>query len=296
MASNQIKFIERGLYRYGKKFYARYNGKHLGTFSTLDLARVAYRHARSSIRRGRSPKKTFSHIVIPPLLIRKGDDLSHVESLAYFIAKRKPSAIICLGNWWGLNSLYNIPSEEVNYENVMAELRHGNLAMKKFLSILEEAIDNSTWLPQQIFFYGSREAELNRVKREKPSFRELLTIEALDLYGWIIPDYLEPYVLDGILYAHRFYDFINQVPLEGNYQELISMFEMSFVHSGESEFSFGFHPNSAEILKQGLSGGRYNKWDQSGFQGIYCLNNVFKGRYDLETVSLNSIISGKVRS
>lgn len=289
------ELVERGIYSYGNQFYAKYNGKHLGTFATYELAKVAYRHARASTRRGRSPKKTFSHIVIPPVKIRTLEDLSHIEALGHFIVRRKPTAIICLGDWWGLKAGYNVPITDIDFPKLRDELQHGNLAMQTLMSPIEAAIDSSNWLPQQVFCYGERELDLHRMVKNKPAQKKVIGISHLELFGWIIPEDRCPVIIDGILYTHHFYDFQLDVPLMKSDKELIELFEMSYVQAGDSQFSYTYHPNNAGVLRQGLTGGAYNRYESGIFQGVFCLNNVYKGRYDLETVSLNSIISGKAR-
>lgn len=252
----------------------------------------------------------ISHGYIPDTQVKPGDSIEHIIAMGRYFAKHRPTRIIMIGDWWDMPSLssYDQPGcEGWEYKDVMKDYEAGNVAMRAFMKELKRA---RGYKPDLHFCMGNHEERILRASRDpfKRQFREWLSYDMLDLKGWTVHQYQDIVELDGVHYSHLFInpESIMCSNLGGNNIALrIKKLGVSFVSGHEQRTLMGFIYNALGRRLRGLVSGAFYMHDEGYlgpqknrqyWRGIYMLNEVKDGDYDLCEVSLGFLMrrySGK---
>lgn len=147
---------------------------------------------------------TKKHIVIPDTQVRPGVNISHMEWIGKYIAEKRPSTVIHLGDHWDMASLSSYDKGKKSFEGrtYRADVEAGNEA----LEILTRNIKAGSPKTRLVLLRGNHE---NRIERAVEDTRELENAIGYHDFndvalGWEVVPFLQQIEIDGILYCHFF--------------------------------------------------------------------------------------------
>lgn len=156
---------------------------------------------------GSSPAKSrpTSHIVIPDTQCKPGVDLEHLRWAGKYIAEREPDVVVHLGDHWDMESLSEYDRGKKSFEGrrYTADIAAGN----RGLEMLMAGIARCRRKPRLIFLRGNHEQRIERCVEAEPRLEGAVGYHDMDeaLTGWEVQDFLRPITIDGVAYAHYFY-------------------------------------------------------------------------------------------
>jgi hypothetical protein len=235
------------------------------------------------------------HVFIPDTQQRPGVSSDHLEWVGSYIHDKKPDVIVHAGDHWDMPSL-NFHGSALKLEGARYrdDIEAGNAALLR----LTKAIlgRSKTCTPKLILLRGNHENRINRAIGENPRFAD--TIGEKDFndveLGWRPVPFLAPITIDGIMYAHYFYNTLTGRPYGGN-----CIYKLKQIHAS---FTMG-HVQGLDQAQIALPGGRRLRGLVAGscylhneeyigpqgnkeWRGILVKHEVCNGQYDLMEVSL----------
>jgi hypothetical protein len=245
-----------------------------------------------------------NHLVI-------GDPHAHFEHdnkravwLGHLINDLKPDVVVCLGDTADMPSLssYDRGKRSFQGRTYQADI----LAHEDFQGRLWDVVRSSKKrLPLRVTLIGNHEQRIERAIEIQPELEGVISYDDLELeryydeviyYEGSTPGVKE---LDGILYAHYMVSGISNRPISSEHSAytLLSKHHVSCVVGHSHLFDYCLRTKGDGLKVQGLVAGCYLDWEPSfageanklWWRGICHLKNVDSGRYDLETISLESI-------
>lgn len=243
------------------------------------------------------------HVIIPDTQIRPGDDLKFIEHIGKYIIAMKPDVIVQIGDWADMPSLSSWDKGKKSYEGrkYKADIEAANAA----LGILNQCIYNEIkrleaghrkrWSPRRIFTTGNHEARIDRVIEDDRKLEGLVSTDDLDFArtGWEVYPFLEPVVVDGVVYCHYLTSGVMGRPIT-TAQALLTKRHMSCVvgHQQGKQIATAQRADG-RLMTAIIAGSCYeHNEDYLGaqgnnhFRGIVVLNEVQDGQYDEMFVSL----------
>lgn len=152
------------------------------------------------------------HCVIPDVQSKPGVQNDHMTWVGNYIAEKKPDVIVCIGDFWDMESLSiydkgKLPFEGRRYVNCV---KAGRTAMEKLLRPVEEmnrvAKKGQQYKPEMHFTLGNHEIRIVRLVDDNPEYSGKFSLDDLGIqeYGWTMHDFLRVVTVDGIQYSHYF--------------------------------------------------------------------------------------------
>jgi hypothetical protein len=202
---------------YGSAFLAIKAGATTVPRNTLDL--------RVNTARIRGLKPTFRkdapriysrqrlgrmHCVIPDVQSKPGVRNDHMEWVGNYIAEKKPDVVVCIGDFWDMESLSvydkgKLPFEGRRYVNCV---KAGRTAMEKLLKPIDDynRTAKEKYKPEMHFTMGNHEIRIVRLADNNPEYEGKFSLDDLGIadYGWKVHDFLKVIKIDGVEYAHYF--------------------------------------------------------------------------------------------
>ena len=156
------------------------------------------------------------------------------------------------------------------------------------------------WSPRLVFCLGNHEYRIQRAIESDAKLEGLMSYEDFDLkeMGWEVYDFLEPVVIDGIVYCHYFTSGVMGRPVT-NARLLLQKKMMSCVqgHVQDRDIAFGRRADGKAVT--GIFAGIFYQHDEDyltpqtngSWSGIWMLNEVDDGGFDEMPVSMNYLRS-----
>jgi hypothetical protein len=149
-------------------------------------------------------KKLTSHLVIPDTQVKPGVNTDHLEYIGRFIVDRKPDVVVHLGDHWDMPSLSSYDKGKRNAENqrYQADIDAGIAGMERMLAPLKGMVKK----PRLVMLTGNHEERIERLANDEARLTGKIGYQDLqrEAMGWEVYDFLEPVVIDGIVYCHFF--------------------------------------------------------------------------------------------
>ncbi len=152
------------------------------------------------------------------------------------------------------------------------------------------------WAPRKIITLGNHEDRITRAINADSQLEGVLSIKKLgfEKYGWEVIPYLQPIWLDGIAYAHYFYNPLTGKPLSGeNILLRIKTLGHSFTMGHQQVLQYGLRTVAKRSQHGLVAGSSYlHPEDYLGpqgnahWRGIIVKHQVKDGSYDPMFVSL----------
>ena len=151
------------------------------------------------------------------------------------------------------------------------------------------------WTPDKYITLGNHEDRINRAVNVNPQLEETLSIDKLELsrYGWEVVPFLQPLWLDGVCYAHYFYNPMTSKPYGGAIETRLKNIGHSFSQGHQQVLLYGLRTVSKGTQHGLVAGSSYlhpedymGPQANSHWRGIVIKHQVREGSYDPMFVSL----------
>jgi len=237
------------------------------------------------------------HLVIPDVQSKPGVRNDHLDWIGNYIVEKKPDVLICIGDFWDMESLSmydkgKLPFEGRRYVNCV---KSGQVAMEKLLKPIEEfnRTTKQKYKPRMVFTLGNHEHRIIRLADNNPEYEGKFDIADLGIkdYGWEMHDFLKVVEIDGVEYSHYFTSGVMGRPASSA-AAMLRERQRSCTMGHVQHTDIAMHKKTQQI---GLFCGTCYLHDEHylGYQGnsqrrqIVVKHEVEQGRYDPMFVSLN---------
>ena len=233
------------------------------------------------------------HIVIPDTQVSPEHPYDHLGWIGRYIRDRYEGrhnvTVIHLGDHWDMPSLssYDKGKRAMEGRRIYDDLKAGNEAFAR----LDEPLD---WDVRKVFLMGNHEERLVRATDNDAQLHGVLSLDDFNTLDWEWYPFLEPVCIDGVYYAHYFYNSMNGRPIAGMIETRIKNIGHSFTQGHQQTLMYGVRP----VLRgfhHGLVAGACYMHDETykgpqgndHWRGIIVCNEVRDGNYDPMFVSLD---------
>lgn len=243
-----------------------------------------------------------THVVIPDVQIRDGDDTKFLSRIGQYIVNKKPDVIIQIGDFADMPSLSSYDAGKKSFEGrrYVKDIEAATEAMKALLGPIKEynikAKKNKEKLykPRLVLTLGNHEQRIIRAVENDPKLEGLISINDLPYQDWEVIPYLEVINIDGINYSHFFTSGVMGRPI-GNAKLLLQKKHQSCVqgHVQTLDIATDYRADGTPII--GLFTGTCYEHNEdylgpqgnNYFRGIHFLYEVTNGSFYHHAISLN---------
>lgn len=161
-------------------------------------------------------KSLPSHLILPDTHCHPKYDNQRLRAAGNFIAEKRPSTVVCLGDFADLPSLYlkekgKLSFEGRRYKDDIDAVKHGTAELFRGFSTIRG------YRPRLVMCLGNHEARIKRVCQENPELNGFLTLDDLGYAkaGWEVYPFLRPVNVDSITYCHYYVSGVKGLPISG---------------------------------------------------------------------------------
>jgi hypothetical protein len=245
----------------------------------------------------------MNHLVIPDCQVREGSDFSYLEWIGNYIIDKKPDKIICLGDFADMPSLssFDIGKKSFEGKRYKKDIEAAHVAMQTLIdpihnyNIKQLKNKHKLYEPELHLTLGNHENRINKVIESDPKFDGTIGMDDLHYwnFGWIVHDFLQPIVLDGVCYSHYFISGVMGRPVTSA-KLLLQKKHMSCVqgHNQNMEIHIEYKGDGKRItcLFAGTCNKQYEDYlgpqGNNYFRGIHMLYDVCDGEFYCHTIPL----------
>lgn len=240
-------------------------------------------------------KKLKSHAIIPDTQVTPDAPIDHLRWIGRYLAERKPDVIIHLGDHWDMRSLssYDRGKKASEGWRYTEDIEAGNVA----LDLLDGPLRRKGWAPRKYMLRGNHENRIERAANDEARLEGAVSEKHFNdrELGWRPVPFLEPLYLDGVAYAHYFYNPNTGRPIGGMIETRLKTVGHSFTQGHEQTLKYGLVDSLGRRPRQGLIAGAcyLHEEDYKGpqgnahWRGIIIKHEVDGGSYDPMFVSLD---------
>lgn len=240
-------------------------------------------------------RQTKTHIVIPDTQTKAGVPLAHMDWIGQFIRDEYDGAdltVIHLGDHWDMPSLssYDKGKGSMEGRRYVKDIDTGNEAFHRLSDPFADV------LCDRHFLTGNHENRIARAAENDVQMEGLVTLDDLDTCDWNVHDFLDPVTLDGVTYAHYFYNPMTGRPFGGQSVDTrIKTIGYTFVMGHQPGLQRGMRSLTNGQRIHGIIAGSCYLHDEEylgpqgnhAWQGIVVLHQVERGNFDVMEVSLD---------
>lgn len=250
----------------------------------------------------------MKHLIIPDTQVKPEYPIDHLEWAGKYAVDKKPDVIVHLGDHWDMPSLstYDVGKKSFEGRRYTSDIQAGIDAMELFLKPIRKEQKRlkkgkrKRWNPRLVFCLGNHEHRIERAVESDAKLEGLISYDDLQLeeMGWEVYDFLEPVILDGIVYSHYFTSGVMGRPVS-NAKLLLQKKMMSCVqgHVQDRDIAFARKADGAAVT--GIFAGIYYQHDEDyltpqtngSWSGVWMLNEIDNGSFDEMPVSINYLRS-----
>jgi len=236
--------------------------------------------------------------------VKDGVDLSYLTWVGKYLAEKKPDVIVQIGDFSDMPSLssYDIGKKSFEGRRYKTDIEVTRKAMELLLAPIKEYNERARrnkdkqYRPRMVLTLGNHEERISRAVEGDPKLDGTISLSDLkyEHYGWEVIPYLEPIVIDGVVYAHYFTSGVMGRPVTSA-AALLSKKHMSAVmgHVQNRQIAYANRADGSQITglfsgccylhDEDYLGSQGNKY----WRGIWMLHEVNNGSFDEMPVSLN---------
>ena len=252
--------------------------------------------------------KAKKHIFLPDSQVKPGVPLDHLTAAGNYIVEKQPDVVIDAGDFGDMPSLSGYDPKGSKYhegKRYLADIEsvhHGmNLLMTPLWEYNKKAKLNKhkTYNPQLEMLGGNHEDRIQRAVNHDPKLEGLMSLKDLkyEEFGWRVHPFLQPVIIDGIVYNHYFPSGQMGRPCSSA-QAIISKYHMSCVagHQQGRNVAYGKRGDGKTITSI-IAGSFYqheeeylNPVTNNHWRGLIVLHEVNDGQFDEMWVSINYLL------
>ncbi|AGC35277.1 constituent protein [Pseudomonas phage PaP4] len=252
-----------------------------------------------------SKKYNEDTLVIADTQVRSEVNIDHIGNLGEWIARNRPKRIVHIGDHWDMPSLssYDRGTAKIEGRRVLADIQAGNDAMRVLLDPLRRLQQHQAgckkriYRPEMHFFIGNHEERIKRYENSNPALQGFIGYDHFDLSDWIVHDFLDVGVIEGVAFAHYFYNPNSGRPYGGSAEHRLNKIKRSFVQGHEQGFKYHIEAVGKKRI-HGLVVGSFYTHDESykgpqgndHWRGVALLRNHKDGEYDLKLMSVEEFL------
>jgi len=245
------------------------------------------------------------HFIIPDTQVKPEVALDHLTAAGNYIVAKQPDVIIHMGDHWDMHSLshYDRGTRKGEGARYQEDINAGLRGMEALLDPIKKynkrkrKNKEKQYKPRMVFHLGNHEERILRHVNANPELEGKLGFHDLKLeqFGWEVPRYLQPVEIDGITYAHYFYNPMSGHPWGGKCTTKINNIGFSFVMGHQQGLDIAMkHLANGKTIRGAVAGSFYQhlegyKGEQANdhWQGCLMLHEVKDGNYCLMELSLD---------
>lgn len=250
----------------------------------------------------------MEHFVIPDTQCKKDTPLNHLEAAGNYIVDRRPEVIIHLADHWDMPSLSEYDKGKKSFEGrrYKDDIDAGHEGMAALLNPITQYNNirkknkEKLYKPRMVFTTGNHEFRIDRTLEIEPRLEGVIGQEQFNLekYGWEVYPFLTPVEINGVYYAHYFYNPMTGRPYGGKCHTRLNSIGFSFTMGHQQGKDVGEkHLANGQTIR-GLVAGSFYQHDEEykGPQGNHhwrgCLykHEVKDGNYCLMELSLDYLL------
>lgn len=232
------------------------------------------------------------HFILPDVQVTPKHSFNWLKKIGQHVVDERPDVIICLGDFWDMNSLSSYDKGTVNAEGkrVSDDIVAGKKAMQVFLKPLRDLQKqqrknkHKVYHPRMVFLIGNHEERIMRHVKYNPELQGFLSYDSLELEqdGWEVYDFLKPVKIDGVAYSHYFTNPFTGRAMGGSVQNMLKQIGQSFVMGHKQVLEYTTRGLPTGQMQHGIIIGACYKHDEGykGHQG----NTHFRGYAVLDRV------------
>lgn len=245
-----------------------------------------------------------THLVIPDTQVKPGVLTDHLGWIGRYIVDTRPDVVVHLGDHWDLPSLssYDRGKRQFEGRRLASDIKAGNAGLWQLTEPLlqREEVDRrggrKLYRPRRVLLRGNHEHRLTRAVDDHAELEGVLDFSLFndtDL-GWEVHDFLEPVVIDGVTYAHYFYNPMTGKPWGGMVSTMLKNIGHTFTMGHRQTFDVAIRYVGNRQVRGIVAGACYlHDEDYKGpqgnhhWRGILVKHEVRDGQFDLMEVSLD---------
>lgn len=244
------------------------------------------------------------HFIIPDTQVKPGVRLEHLCAAGNYIADRRPDTVIHLGDHWDMHSLSSYDKSTKNAEGAryQDDIEAGRYGMDLLLAPIRELQRKQRvqklkiYRPRMVFLLGNHEERIMRHVNVNPELHGKLGYQDLGLEdkGWEVHDFKKPVEIDGVWYAHYFYQPMSGRPYGGMVSTKLKNLGFSFTMGHQQGLETAIKPLNNGRTIRGLVAGSFYQHDEEykgpqgndHWRGCIYKHEVRDGNYCLMELSM----------
>lgn len=244
-------------------------------------------------------------MVIPDTQCKPGVPLDHLSWIGDYMVDKKPDRVVHLGDHWDMSSLSSYDKGKRCYEGrtYRADIEAGNAGMDLLMAPLHaynekrKQYHETRYYPGLDFLIGNHEQRTERAIEMDRMLDGTIGYHDFNLesHGWTVHDFLKPLEINGVYFAHYFYNPLNGRPYGGMPETRLKNIGHTFVQGHQQGLKNAIMCLSTGEVRRAIIAGSCYQHDEeyigpqgnNYWRGILMLHEVRKGNFDLMEVSLN---------
>ena len=247
-------------------------------------------------------------LVIPDTQVSPNVPTDHLLWAGRYAVEKKPDVIVHIGDHFDMPSLSSYDKGKKSFEGrrYVKDIDAGKEAMAMFMApILEEQErlrrnKEKIWKPRLVFTLGNHENRINRAVESDAMLEGLISYDdfALEQWGFEVYDFLEPVVIEGVVFSHYFASGPMLRPITSA-RALLTKKHMSCVmgHVQDRDIAYACRADGKSMTA--IFAGIFYQHDEdylgkqgnNSWRGVWMLNDVTEGSFDEMPVSLEYLRS-----
>lgn len=235
-----------------------------------------------------------SHLFIPDTQVRPGVPTDHLKWVGQYAADRRPDVIVHIGDHWDMPSLSSYDekgSKSMEGKRYKADVEAGNVGF----DLIDQPIRAvKGYHPEKHFLMGNHEHRIVKAAESDPKLDGTIGLHDLKTLDWTVHDFLEPVNIDGVIYAHYFYQPLSGHPFAGGIDNRLKQIGHSFSMGHQQTLLYGVR-FVAGASQHGLVAGSFYLHDEvyrgpqgnAHWRGVIVKHEVSHGSYCPMFVSMD---------
>lgn len=244
----------------------------------------------------------MKHLVIPDTQVKPGVPTDHLRWIGRYIVDKKPDVVVHLGDHWDMPSLssYDKGKKQMEGRRYKADVRAGNEAFALLNQPLEELQERQRrnkgriYNPRRVRLLGNHEYRIERATELDAALDGTIGYDDLESPGWEVHDFLKPVNIDGVVYAHYFYNPMSGRPYTAMAPTRLKQIGHTFVMGHQQTLDVAVRYVGGRAQWGIIAGACYlHDEDYKGpqgnahWRGVVMLHQVEDGSFDPMFVSLD---------
>ena len=244
----------------------------------------------------------MKHLVLPDIQAKDGVFLDHLTWIGEYILQKKPDVIICIGDFADMPSLSSYDKGKKSFEGrrYKKDIASATKAMELLLAPMKQYnkkrrdFKEKQYKPIMVLTLGNHEHRIQKAIELQAEFDGVIGYDDLPYQDWEVYDFLDPVVIDGILYVHYLANPMTGKPYGGGSLNQLAKVGQSFIVGHKQTLDVATRFTVSGQQQWGIVAGAcyLHHEEYKGYQGnhhwrgIIILHDVKDGSFDPMFISL----------